>query len=228
MLNPSTLNFLVQLKENNHKDWMAENKAIYTKAKSDYEKLASELLNGVRKFDTSLEGLTYKDCVFRINRDVRFSSDKSPYKTNLGIVLSPGGKKTQSAAYYLHIEPGASFIGGGLWMPPSDILLKVRKEISFFYDEFKDILATKEFKSHYSGMDQNMGQKLSRAPKGFSEEDPAIDILKLKSFVCSSKLTDTQILSDDFAELALNYFHALKPVIDFLNRGVMSDEFGGI
>lgn len=228
MLKPVTFDFLIQLKENNHREWMNDNKSMYASAKSDYEKLAGELLEGARDFDAGLTGLTYKDCIFRINRDIRFSSDKSPYKTNFGIVLNPGGKKTLSAAYYIHIEPGASFVGGGLWIPPSDILLKVRKEISYFYDELKSILAHPQFLRHYNGIDQDMTQRLTRAPKGFSEDDPAIDILKLKSVVCTSKLTDRQVLSEDFVHLTLEYFKTLKPLLDFLNRGIMSDEFGGI
>lgn len=228
MIESSTRDFLVQLKDNNNKEWFAENKKAYSEAKKDYYRLAGELLEDVQKFDTGLEGSTQKDCVFRINRDIRFSTDKSPYKTNFGIVLSSGGKKALLASYYLHIEPGQSFIGGGLWMPPSDILLKVRKEISYFYDELQPILESPELNKYYSGFDHNMSKKLSRAPKGFSEEDPAIDILKLKSFVFSAKISDKQLTSSHFKITAIDHFKALKPILDFLNRGIMSDEFGGL
>ncbi len=228
MLQQSTFDFLVRLKDNNNKEWFAENKKTYALAKDNYYQLANEILTECQKFDESLSDLTHKDCVFRINRDIRFSADKSPYKTNIGIVLSPGGKKAASASYYLHIEPGASFIGGGLWMPPSDILLKVRKEISWFYDELKAIISHSDLTQYYSSFDSNMAHKLTRAPKGFSEDDPAIDLLKLKSFVFTAPIPDKIILTDDFINVAVEHFKSIRPALDFINRAIQSDENGGI
>jgi len=225
---PFTYEFLDDLKANNNREWFAANKKIYEKVKENYYGFAGELLAEVQKFDSHLDGLTHKDCVFRINRDIRFSADKSPYKTNLGIVLTPGGKKVMSAGYYVHIEPGASFVGGGLWMPPADILLKVRKEISYFYDELKEILTDVSFTDYYKGFDAQMTQKLSRPPKGFSAEDPAIDLLKLKSFIFSKPISNEILLKNDFKNHIVTHFKAIKPALDFINRGIMSDENGGL
>ncbi len=228
MLQPTTYNFLVELKENNNKEWFAANKKTYDKVKDNYYLLANELLAGVKIFDPHLEGITHKDCVFRVNRDIRFSADKSPYKTNLGIAIAPGGKKILNAGYYVHIEPGSSFVGGGLWMPPADILLKVRKEISYFYDELKKILSDTSFTQYYKGFDDHMTPKLSRPPKGFSPEDPSIDILKLKSFIFTQPISDTHLTQPEFKDYILDCFKAIKPALDFINRGIMSDENGGL
>lgn len=140
MVQPTTIEFLKELKSNNSKSWFDQNRKRYDIMKSDYISLAGRILEQMKDIDPSLDMVTAKDCIFRINRDVRFSADKSPYKTNLGIALHPGGKKFNLAAYYLHIEPGQSFIGGGLWMPEAPLLSKVRKEIHYFYHDLVDIL----------------------------------------------------------------------------------------
>ncbi len=228
MIQSSTFEFLKKLKENNNKLWFDQHRKTYEKVKADYLASASAILSEMKKVDTSLEMLTAKDCIFRINRDVRFSTDKSPYKTNLGIAFHPGGKKFNLAAYYIHLEPGQSFIGGGLWVPEAPLLSKVRKEIHYFYDDLRNILDNTEFKKLYGDLDIEEGQKLSRPPKGYEADNPAIEYLKLKSFTTSATVTEEFLTSEEMISSIVKSFTILKPFISFINRGLMSDEEGGI
>ena len=228
MVQPTTIEFLKELKSNNSKSWFDQNRKRYDKMKSDYISLAGRILEQMKDIDPSLDMVTAKDCIFRINRDVRFSADKSPYKTNLGIALHPGGKKFNLAAYYLHIEPGQSFIGGGLWMPEAPLLSKVRKEIHYFYHDLVDILNNPLYKKTFGSLDVEDGQKLTRPPKGYEAEDPAIEFLKLKSFTASTPLPDEMLTSDKLVSHIIDTFTILKPLIGFINRGLMSDPDGGL
>ena len=228
MVQPTTIEFLKELKSNNSKSWFDQNRKRYDIMKSDYISLAGRILEQMKDIDPSLDMVTAKDCIFRINRDVRFSADKSPYKTNLGIALHPGGKKFNLAAYYLHIEPGQSFIGGGLWMPEAPLLSKVRKEIHYFYHDLVDILNNPLYKKSFGSLDVEDGQKLTRPPKGYEAEDPAIEFLKLKSFTASTPLPDEMLTSDKLVGHIIDTFTILKPLIGFINRGLMSDPDGGL
>lgn len=228
MLLPGTIEFLNELKDNNSKIWFDQNRKRYDTLKSDYLLLAENILTKMKQIDPVLEGLNPKDCIFRINRDVRFSADKSPYKTNLGIALHPGNKKFNFAAYYVHIEPGQSFVGGGLWMPESTLLSKVRKEIHFFYSDFFEILNDQNFKKNFQHLDIEEGQKLIRPPKGYDESDPAIEYLKLKSFTVSKPIADDLLVSPDLIPYIINSLTAIKPFIAFINRGLLSDNEGGL
>jgi uncharacterized protein (TIGR02453 family) len=228
MLQPTTLAFLRELKANNNKDWFDQNRRRYEMLKGDYLALAEQLLNAMKKEDSSLEMLSPKDCIFRINRDVRFSKNKAPYKTNLGIALQTGGKKSQSAAYYLHIEEGLAFVGGGLWMPEPLLLHKVRKEIHYFYDDFSSIIQEASFKNIYESLDVEEGQKLTRPPKGYEINDPAIEYLKLKSFTAVHAIPDALLTSQQLVPTIAESFKVLKPLIYFINRGLRSDADGGL
>lgn len=224
MVLPETLNFLTHLKENNNKVWFDAHRKEYDAVKANYLGCATSILSEMQKIDSSLEVLQPKDCVFRINRDVRFSADKSPYKTNIGIVLHPHGKKFNLAGYYLHIEPQKAFIGGGLWMPEAPLLQKVRKEISYFYSDLRKILDDKEFKKMFGDLDVEEGQKLSRPPKGFEADDPAIEYLKLKSFTVGAQVSDDVLLSRDMVQHVVHHFKVLMPFLAFINRGLMHSD----
>lgn len=228
MLDSSTLSFLRDLKANNNKEWFDQNRKRYDKVKVDYLALAGNLLDNMKKEDAALEMLSPKECIFRINRDIRFSSNKSPYKTNLGIALHPGGKKFNLAAYYLHIEEGQAFAGGGLWMPEASLLNKVRKEIHYFYYDFTQIINQPLFIETYGSLDIADGQKLIRPPKGYEATDPAIEFLKLKSFTAMTKVPDELLVSDKLVPTITEYFKQIKPLIQFINRGLMSDADGGL
>ncbi len=228
MLQQSTLQFLDDLRENNHKDWFSENRKRYDIMKADYIGLADRILTEMKKHDAGLDILTAKDCVFRVNKDVRFSKDKSPYKTHLGIALHPMGKKMMTAAYYLHIERGQSFIGGGLWQPEAPLLAKVRKEINYFYDDLRHILDDKTFKSTYGDLSIEDGNKLSRPPKGYEADNPAIEYLKLKSFTVGKPIPDKALTDPKQFDQIIQDFVAAQPLLGFINRGLMSDDEGGI
>ena len=220
MLKASTLKFLKDLKKNNNKPWFEKNKSVYLDAKEDAEHLVAQLIEGLGRIDAHIAPLEVKDCTYRIYRDVRFSSDKTPYKTHMGAYLNKGGKKVPTAGYYFHMQPGGhSMVGGGLWMPMAPELSKVRQEIDYNYSEWSKIVTARRFSKYYpGGLDQ--GEKISRPPKGYDAENPAIDFLKLKSFVVTRSLTDTELGSRSLAKDVVNSFVAMKDFVGFLNRGL--------
>ncbi len=228
MLQADTLQFLRDLKENNHKAWFDQYKDRYERLRTDYHQLADTLIAAMIPHDATLNGLTARDTTYRIYRDVRFSKDKTPYKTHLGVVLQTGGKRQPYCAYYLHIEPGQCHVGGGLWMPESGILSKVRKEIHYFFDEFKDIVESSDFKKTFGSLEIMDGHKLSRPPKGYNADDPAIEYLKLKSLITSRPISDDLITSTKLVDEVVRVFRVLQPMVTFINRGIQSDENGGI
>src|SRR5215208_6456212 len=180
MLEPQTLKFLSRLKKNNNKPWFDAHRAQYEAAKIDFSNFIQLVIGDLQKSDTTITGLTARDCLFRINRDVRFSKDKSPYKTNFGAIIKQGGRKSIYAGYYFHCAPGNSFVGGGLWMPEVADLKKLRQEIDYNWDEFQSILKEKKFKKIYNDLYQGDDIKLSTMPKGYEKDNPAIRYLKLK------------------------------------------------
>lgn len=218
MLQSSTIQFLKALKKNNNKEWFDKNRKIYEQAKADYLNFVTILLNEIQGFDTSLMELQPKQCIFRLNRDVRFSKNKDPYKTNFGASFSKGAKKVQSAGYYFHLEPGENFVGGGLWMPMAPDLNKVRQEIDYCYKEFSSILKKPAFKSTYSDMDNSM--KLVRPPKGFDIDNPALEYLKLKSFVVTRSIKDTELTDKQLVKNVVKDFKTIAPLVHFLNRAI--------
>lgn len=220
MLQQTTVQFLKNLKKNNRKDWFDTNRNRYDNAKKDVENLSAEIIKRLSRADETVAHLQPKDCMFRINRDVRFSKDKSPYKTNMGVYFSKGGKKGNNAGYYFHLEPGSSFIAGGMWMPMAPELKKIRQEIDYNWDEFNAILSNKKFKSLFGPLDRSSEYVLSRPPKGYDEDNPAIELLKLKSFIATTKIADTDLTSKDLAKKVVAHFELIKPLIDFLNRSV--------
>lgn len=221
MLQTSTLQFLKQLAKNNNKEWFDANRKKYEAAKEDHIQSVQKILNEFSKADTSLSSLAAKDCLFRINRDIRFSKDKSPYKTNFGAYINANGKKSMNAGYYLHIQPGESFVGGGLYQPDAAALKKVRQEIDYNFDELKSIVGNKKFKAVYTkGISKDQDLSLSRPPKGYDENNPAIEYIKLKSFIAMAPLTDAQLTDKKFVATVVKAFEALHPVILFLNKAL--------
>jgi uncharacterized protein (TIGR02453 family) len=218
MLQASTIHFLKALKKNNNKEWFDKNRKVYESAKADYLDFVTRVLTALKQKDTTLEGLEPRQCVFRINRDVRFSKDKSPYKTNMGASFSKGGKKVQAAGYYFHCEPGQPFIAGGLWMPMAPELKKVRQEIDYCQEEFHKIVTNKKFVAQFGSLEKT--DTLARPPKGYEETNTAIEYLKLKSFIVSTPLTDADLTSKDLVKKVVATFETMKPLLNFLNRGL--------
>lgn len=220
MLNSTTLQFLTDLKQNNNKEWFDANRKRYESAKADYHQLAQTLINEAKRINPVFEHLQVKDCVFRINRDIRFSTDKSPYKTNFGIVLQPLGKRLQAAAYYCHIDPSECFVGGGIWHPEAPIVKKIREEIDYDFKGFKKILDSTDFKKTFGDLDVEEGQKLQRPPKGYDDANPAIEYLKLKSFTTSAPIDVTLMTTPKFKDIVTENFKVITPFIDFLNKAI--------
>jgi len=221
MIQAQTLQFLSALKENNNKPWFDTNRKTYETAKKNFAEVVQELIKGIEKFDLSIEEaqLEVKNCTFRINRDVRFSKNKDPYKTNFGASFSKGGKKAHSAGYYLHIDPTQCFLAGGIWMPEPDDLKKIRIEIDYNFDEFGNILNAENFKNTFpNGLDRDAATV--RPPKGYDDANPAIEFIKLKSFTTSSIIDAKEILKPNFTDTVLEGFKAMQPYIAFLNRAI--------
>ncbi|WP_289057603.1 DUF2461 domain-containing protein [uncultured Flavobacterium sp.] len=225
MLAKESLQFLDDLKKNNNREWFQENKKRYEVFKKDYHQLVSDFLDAMKPLDPSLELLEVKNCTFRINRDIRFSKDKSPYKAHLGIWMSGGTKGLNRAGYYVHIEKGASFIAGGFYSPESEDLKKVRKEIAFFYDDLQEILNDKNFKKEFGSLDINENNSLKSMPRGYEKDHPAIEFLKLKSFTATQVYNVSEVMEKDFVKKISHKLIALKPLNEFINRALDTEEF---
>jgi len=212
-----TFNFLKNIKSNNNRDWFEKHKERYLEAKEEHEIFIDKIIKGIAKFDKKISPeMKAKDCVFRIYKDVRFSKDKTPYKTNFGASMSPGGKKSLIAGYYLHAEPGASFLAGGVWMPEPDMLNAIRQEIDYNPDPFFKILNSSSFKKYFKGLDDE--GKLKTAPKGFDKDHPHLDILKNKHFLVSHHFSDKEMNDKDADKLIIAGFKAMHPLIEYLRE----------
>ncbi len=209
------LKFLNELKSNNDKTWFLAHKKDYEGAIEDFRLFTDMMISKVEEFDKSVKGVSAKNCVFRIYRDVRFSKDKSPYKTNFGAFIKGGGKNEARAGYYVHIEPGMSMLGGGIYMPPNDALLKIRKEIAKDSRPLKKILNEKKFKEAFVEIYDD--EKLKTAPKGFSKDHPDIDLLCFKNYTVIQKLKDSEVTSTNFPEICAKSFKIMKPFNQYLN-----------
>jgi uncharacterized protein (TIGR02453 family) len=221
MIQAQTVQFLSALKENNNKPWFDTNRKTYETAKKNFAEVVQELIKSIEIFDKDIEEtqLEAKNCTFRINRDVRFSKNKDPYKTNFGASFNKGGKKANSAGYYLQIDSNQCFMAGGIWMPEPEYLRKIRVEIDYNFDEFKNILKADAFKNTFTnGLDRE--SSTVRPPKGYDETNPAIELIKLKSFTASSVIDSKEILKPNFTDTVLAGFEAMKPFIAFLNRAI--------
>lgn len=220
MLQSSTLKFLKDLSKNNNKPWFDSHRKDYEAAKADFAGFVQKIIDAHGKKDPGIAHLKAKDCTFRINRDVRFSKDKSPYKNNMGAYFNKGGKKAVSGGYYFHCQPGQSFVGGGLWMPMPPELNKVRQEIDYNFAAFKKVLGAKKFKSLYGDLSRDTEYTLTRLPKGYEADNPAAEYLKLKSFVALTPLKDTDITSKELSKKVLTAFEALQPLLEFINQSI--------
>lgn len=215
----ATLRFLAGLNKNNNKPWFDAHRNQYESAKEDLSLLVSNMIKSIALFDAPIGNLVAKECVFRINRDVRFSKDKSPYKNNLAAYFNKGGKKSNGAGYYLHIEPGKSFAAGGIWMPEPAVLSAIRQEIDYHFADWKKIITAPIFKKLFK-QGINTNNALKRPPKGYDESNPAIDFIKMKSFVVTCPITDQELQDKNFIREITKIFRAVKPLIDFINQAI--------
>ena len=213
----NALQFLVKLKKNNNKEWFDKNKKEYDELRKEIILFVTGMIKNLRSFDEGIAGLEAKQCMFRINRDMRFSKDKSPYKTNFGLTFNRGGKSSPYAGYYLHIQPGECFIAGGSYAPTPEHLAAIRQEIYYNFDEFKKIISNKEFKKYFGEL---RGDKLVRPPKGYELDNPAIEFLKHKQFLMWHEFDEKKLSEIDFEKYCSNVFKAMKPMLDFVNRTI--------
>ena len=220
MLEPQTLRFLTGLKENNHKPWFDVHRAQYEAARIDFSNFIQLVIEALQKSDTTITGLTSRDCLFRINRDIRFSKDKTPYKVAFGASIKRGGRKSPFAGYYFHLEPGQSFVGGGLWMPEAAALKNMRQEIDYNWEEWKALLGAKRFKKTYGDLYKGGDVSLSTMPKGYEKENPAAGYLRLKSFIAETKVPDEELTKASLHKTTVMAFEALQPLLNFINRTI--------
>lgn len=197
---------------------MEANKPAYLDAKENFAAFVETLIRQLAAFDNRLAEVQAKDCIFRINRDIRFSKDKQPYKTNFAAFITPNGKKSMNqAGYYIHLEPGACFAAVGIYMPEPNLLAAIRQEIDYRFDDWKKLLKQKSFAQHFEkGLDTEL--KLSRPPKGYDADNPAVEWLKLKSFTASSPLADALFADKQPARKIAAVFQSAYPLVQFLNE----------
>ena len=218
MIEKSTLKFLKDLAANNDREWFQANKKLFDSAQDNMTAFAGYLIGEIGKFDSAVAGLDPKSCVFRIYRDVRFSKDKSPYKTNLGAYISPGGRKSMQPGYYFHAEPGRSFVAGGKHYPDGPELLKLRTPIANSTEEFLKVVEKKSFVDAFGKV---RGESLKTAPKGFDPEHKAIEYLKLKEYMAFTEFLDEEFLtSPEFPKRLVKLAGEMYPLVVFLRKAL--------
>lgn len=211
------LDFLVTLGQNNNKPWFAENKPYFDKLFAEVKDFFKEIYETMQHHD----GVDLFH-VHRIYRDVRFAKDKTPYKTYFGLHLGRN-KPMLRGGYYINIEPGRSFVGGGFWEPNKEDLLRIRKEIEMDDSELRDIINAEQFKKYFGEL---VGEELKTCPKGFDKEHPAIDLLRKKQFLVMRSFTDKEILKPGFADEVIKTFEAMRPFFDYMSDVLTTDVNG--
>jgi uncharacterized protein (TIGR02453 family) len=212
----STLDFLKMLKDNNDREWFLSNKPLYLEAKQNYEAFVKAILDKIVEFEPIMKGLEVSSCVYRINRDIRFTNDKSPYKTHLGAFIVRGGRQNgdRYPGYYFHVEPGNnSMLAGGAYIPPAPWLNAIREKIDEQGDRLLKIINKKEFRDTFGELD---GEKLKTAPKGYPRDHPYIDLLRMKSFLIVRMISDKELLSPGCFDMIIETAKQIKPLNDFL------------
>lgn len=219
MIKSQTLQFLTDLSKNNDREWFALNKARHDEARQNVLDFVSEIIKGLAKADPEIPvNLDAKDCVMRIYRDIRFSLDKTPYKSNFGAGISPNGKNFNGPGYYLHISPKECYVAAGCWMPEKDHLKLIRQEIDYNSSEFKQIL--ERLKSDSSTSQLETDYKLKTAPKGYPSDHPEIEYLKLKSFTVILPLKPSDLTKPDALKKVVNGLANFVPFVTFLRNAV--------
>jgi len=217
-ISKSILDYLIDLKQNNNREWFTENKSRFEKEQKEIKSFFNGVKNELNKID-SIEKLQ----IFRIYRDVRFSKDKTPYKTHFsaGYVRQ---KPFLRGGYYLHIENNASFVGGGFWEPNKDDLLRIRKELAIDASELRDIVQSADFKKYFGTLE---GDELKTAPRDFDKDHPNIDLIRKKQYLVTRRFTNKEVLSPNFEEEVVATFKAMRPFFNYMSD-VLSTDLNGI
>ncbi len=217
MLTPSAFRFLRSLQKNNRREWFEANRTHYQQGRDEFMELARVLLEGLSEADPAFAGQQARDCLFRLHRDARFARNRDPYKTHWSAYFCRNGRKGPGAGYYLHAEPGGSFLAAGVWMPEGSLLAGLRQELDYAPDEWLAILRKPALRRHFpGGLDDS--QRLVRMPKGYPEDHPLAQDLKRKSFVVRKALSEADCCGTGAAARILTAFRAATPLVDFLNR----------
>lgn len=212
-----TLEFLTQLRDNNDRTWFHANKALYDEAKIEFEYFINAVIPIIKEIDSDVDVVNAKECTFRIFRDVRFSKNKMPYKTNFGAFISKGGRKSPYAGYYLHVEPGQSFVGGGIYMPESKYLNAIRTAIYENAEKFKGIINNEKFKTYFNEI---YGEKLKSYPRGFPKDFADLDLLKHKHYAVVYSVDDSFWNSDKTQKNLKEIFESQYSFNAFLNDAI--------
>lgn len=213
MLSPDLFPFLSELKENNHKPWFDVHNARYQGLKKNFIAFLEALIEQIVQFDSDIKGINPAKTIFRINRDVRFSKDKSPYKCNFGADISKGGKGSWFPGYYVHLEPSKTVLAGGAYMPESEQIKKIRSYIDYTGDELLKITQAPDFVKYFGEL---KGERLKTTPKGYGKEHSQLHFLAMKGWYVFHDVKDEQVLAEDFAAYAAKIFAALQPLNQFL------------
>lgn len=213
------INFLRELNENNNREWFAQNKSRYERVRSKFEEISRLLIAEISVFDNDIKNVDVKDCVFRIYRDIRFSTDKTPYKTHFGVyIASAGGRKSQRGGYYLHLDPAGCFIAVGVWCPPPNILKALRQSVCDNIDELNEIRNEASFSTYFKTFFEE--DKLKKVPAGFPRDFPEPELLKLKHYMVEHKLNDDILNAPDLVSRLGEIARAGYPLNKFLNYTV--------
>lgn len=218
MISKATLEFLSQLKENNNREWFQQHKKEYDRARKEYETFIAQLITDIILLDPKIGIPDLKDCLFRIYRDVRFSNDKSPYKTHFGAFIGKGGRKTTSVGYYIHIEPGQSMVAGGVYQPQPEVLKAIRNEIYFNSAEFKKVIEDSSFVENFGALDDF--DKMKLPPKGYQADFADIDLLKYRSYIVDKLIPDSEVSNPSFRAEVIDLFREMMPFHTFLYRAL--------
>jgi uncharacterized protein (TIGR02453 family) len=217
MNNRFIIDFLQDLSENNNREWFNANKERYVLAADFFKREVIELIAKIGEFDSDIKRVMPESCIFRIYRDIRFSPDKTPYKTHFGAYIAAnGGRKSVLGGYYVHIKPKESFLSGGIYWTEKESLKKIRHEIEDNFEELQAILNEKSFKKNFG--DMKAFEKNSRLPLGFSANSPAAKYLIFKHFLVEHTITEKTVCSENFIDYAVDIFHSMKNFNRFFNE----------
>ncbi len=212
------LSFLEDLARNNNRDWFQDNKKTYQVALDTFREFIGTILTGISKTDPSVGNLEAKDTIFRIYKDVRFSKDKTPYKTHFGGWMAKGGRKSTDAGYYFHLEPGNTFIAAGVWMPPKEQLTLIRQEIMYNPSEFFKVINDPVISKAYErGGKEDM---LKKGPAGFPKDFEFMEEIKYKHYIFSKYYDNKDVIKSGFAEKVTQDYQGLYPLVDYLNHAM--------
>ncbi|KAL4936743.1 hypothetical protein BDV06DRAFT_86459 [Aspergillus oleicola] len=238
-LHPNTLLFLTDLANNNERQWLKAHDPDYRTSKMDWETFVEALTEKITEKDSTIPELPAKDLVFRIHRDIRFSKNPTPYKTHFSAAWSRTGKKGPYAAYYVHCQPGASFVGSGLWNPEADKLALLREDVDGNSQGLKAVLREEGMRREFFGgipddddeavkafVSHNSESALKTRPKGYDYDNENIQLLRLRSYTIGKRVPDADLLSPNAQEKIATLIGIMEPFVTYLNSVVMPDPAG--